>query len=805
MNKIEIQPYNSPIQFKELNHSDFNGYNFENNSKTIIEPNNQGYISEELTKIIDLKKKDTTVINASVGQGKTTAIIDFIKWCYQENKYNKTNYKIIIVTPFKALNQEYIAKIEKASNLKDICFEYQELEESGVNHKNYPDFYSKPIQLISIKSILGDAGTVAFKQSDKKRNYYEYLINKCKKNNEKVILIFDEIHESLDSFKPELLPNLFKWKEVTHKILVASATFSEPSIIAIKFLAQLTEKKLRIIESKRRQNEKNLSELHLCFYNQFYYKKDDQYIKDLIEEQIKEASTVNILCYSRKLAQNIYDSSIGEMIKNKFDSINLCTSDKENFKHGSCNIGTRFKTGISIEKENSVYFVILPLRFAYAPDAKENPFGIFTDRINSLIQALARPRNKSKIFVIAPSPLKLITISGNNKKYIKDLSLGYLKFDEKKFQSPYLPLAQQDSILRNFYNENKSYIKEEIKEVENLDSNIKSLFPSYDWFKLKEGQRFLYTQYDAYGKNLSNYVYWAAWNNQFVNCKLKSIIKVSTYKFSEGNVQSMLDDYFNESFYSDAFFTLNSDKDCYHKIRNTLYSNNLFYKKKGESEYSKIEPYRNSNFEQQLITFIQRKKIAFNYDFRKLVYPPNGEPHNYKNGKIISKNKPLDITPKKETYFRICMTHSKSITESTNDLENIELQIINSYNTILKYKTILINEYAIKGKKGDLLIPIDSEIEFQKTHLIELISTFETLIKTDRVLNAYSVKSLKTPKAIYSLLRKLFFETSNTTNPKGEGKILKIKREIPLPKTENYINLIYNRKDAWLYQEGKMI
>lgn len=52
-----------------------------------------------------------------------------------------------------------------------------------------------------------------------------------------------------------------------HKIIVASATFSESSKTPIKFFAELTERKIMIIESKRFQNQNNLSELFLCLYN----------------------------------------------------------------------------------------------------------------------------------------------------------------------------------------------------------------------------------------------------------------------------------------------------------------------------------------------------------------------------------------------------------------------------------------------------------------------------------------------------------------------------------------------------------
>ena len=62
--------YDFPIQFKEINHSDFPNYTFEDSEKTILVPDEKGYISDELWDAVDLEKKDTTIINAGVGQGK---------------------------------------------------------------------------------------------------------------------------------------------------------------------------------------------------------------------------------------------------------------------------------------------------------------------------------------------------------------------------------------------------------------------------------------------------------------------------------------------------------------------------------------------------------------------------------------------------------------------------------------------------------------------------------------------------------------------------------------------------------------
>lgn len=79
---INNTPFNNlPIEYKELNNADFEECVFDGD-KTIIQIDNNGFISESLSELVDLNLKDTSVINASVGQGKTTAIIKFDNYIF---------------------------------------------------------------------------------------------------------------------------------------------------------------------------------------------------------------------------------------------------------------------------------------------------------------------------------------------------------------------------------------------------------------------------------------------------------------------------------------------------------------------------------------------------------------------------------------------------------------------------------------------------------------------------------------------------------------------------------------------------
>lgn len=127
---------------------------------------------------------------------------------------------------------------------------------------------------------------------------------------------------------------------------------------------------------------------------------------------------VDILCYSKNLAKSILrdNKGIGKRLKEKFGILNDCTSQlvlnqrmenvppKNRFNNEMCNIGTNFKSGVNIIKENHSFVIIMP------PNSSRmffrNKFGIFSNGVNNVIQALARQRKKGEIHIILPRPDK---------------------------------------------------------------------------------------------------------------------------------------------------------------------------------------------------------------------------------------------------------------------------------------------------------------------------------------------------------------------------------------------------------------
>lgn len=77
---------------------------------------------------------------------------------------------------------------------------------------------------------------------------------------------------------------------------------------------------------------------------------------------------------------------------------------KNRYDNDKCNIRTNFKTGVSIKKEKHAFIIIMPPRSTKM--WFRNKSGIFSDGVNSIIQALARQRKPGEIHIILSKPDK---------------------------------------------------------------------------------------------------------------------------------------------------------------------------------------------------------------------------------------------------------------------------------------------------------------------------------------------------------------------------------------------------------------
>lgn len=795
MNKKEVEVFDSPIQYKQINNGDFEGYSFDEEPVNII-PDENGFITDFLIENINLNVTDTTIINASVGQGKTTAIINIVKRYYD---LRNDGYVILIVAPFKSLLDQYWTSIVDQGIPDEDIFDYRQLENINSDDE-YP--YHKPVQLFTFNFLLGNPGDYYVKQSPTKRIFVNDLIEYIRISNKKVIIILDEVHDAIHNFKTDLVFNLLRWRKYTHKVIISSATFNEASKVVVKYFAELTNHKIKILESERKQNLE-VSDLSILLYDHGSYSFENEGLKKLFNAEIGKASKINILTFSRGLAEKIILSTTGQRIINQYGSLNLCTAETKNiFDNNKCNIGTNFKTGISITDENTAYYIFLPQRNAC--DSIPPNYGVFTDGINSVIQAIARPRKRARIYVIMPYPTK----------HIQPLPVNE---GQEPLRNHDIKISNQNRLLELYYNIVYKKLKEEINYCEQGNTKIEMKYPTFDHFKLYQGEQYLRTNYDIFGKHLSNYFMWAAKNNQFVNCKLKHIIKLELF-INENKILGDLEDYLDKAFEisnNKSTFRYLSTADQYQKFRNSIFSNEVIYVDNHYNPVKTIKPYKNPTFEKNIIKVIQQFKFQLPYlkDFHGYSY------RNYIDDLILSPSfKELQDDAQKsvmdymycreekylistEEYIVFSMQNAKAMTVKYKNKQNRESFLIDLYSQLYDFKERFLAHY-LQEKIGDYtVLPNDKDFKFDADDLIKLKTLLTYIRKEDNFLREglNFMKNGGDDKFIYSLLKKIYFETKRVNSKANSGKVLVIERELIDPLSS--VNLIYREKDWISYFE----
>lgn len=799
MYRQEIIPEERPIEFKQISHSDFEGYHFDDENVTEIISNEDGYISDFLLDNIKLNYKDTTIINASVGQGKTTAIINFVKEYYARRHLG---YVVILVSPFKSLIDQYNKALVDIGIPADDTFDYRSLD-NEIKAEGEP--HHRPVQLFTFNFIMGNPGESYLKQNPNKVDYIDDLLDHYKEEDKKVVLIFDEIHDAVHNFKQELVFNLLRWRKVTHKIIVASATYNEASKVIMKYFAEMTDKKIKILEAPRVQYEDRLNELSILYYDFPYYDVEHPAIKEIFDIEIGKAKLVNVLTYSKSLSEKLINSEIGKKIKSEYGEINLCTADTESiFKEDVCNIGTNFKTGISITEENTAYYIFLPQKKSY--EVTPNPLGIFNEGINSIIQALARPRKKARIYVVMPYPTKKI-----EKHLYTEIQRKYEPLDNEDIN-----INSQNKLLKIVYDNKHRKLKEEIDYLESDNVLIKTLFPSFDQFKILQGEKYMRLYYHKFGKNLSNYFYWAAKHNQFVNCKWKYSYKIDL-NIDESNMLKSIYNYAVNSFEinnPNSIFNLISPYEQYQRLRNSIFSNHvILLDKDGKVKAGKegvIKPYKNIQFEKTIIKFIQQNNyrlpyledyLGFNYKnyIEDLISTEKGfselEPHKQEAIILYQKYKEDNYYITTEEYIANAMYYSRENGLMRTDITNNERELIQLYSKLYNFKDKLLQKYLTSKYDDKVILPKDSDFNFEEADFLEIKSILEQLKSKDDTLKKVFnfMQNGITHKKVYSLLKKLYFEVTTTKEKVTRKNITIINNEIEVPKGK--INLTYRNMD----------
>lgn len=622
-----------PIEFKQINPEDFSSTVFNVEEKVIIEPNDNGYIFDALRRVISISDKKTVVVNAPVGYGKSYAIIKLIKAIYDI----KPKSKIIVATPFVSLVDQYVTDINQVGNVpNNDIYSYSNL---GRNKKE--SYKDKRVHVLTVNTLLGNPGEDGFKNSDAKRLYIDNIIEESFKDNSEVFFIYDEIHDAIQNFKEEFMLYLWKWKNVIHQNIILSATYNEASKVVIKYLAELTDMKIQIIESVRKIFPEKQSQLFLHYSSDYSFKSTTNELVNLVDNLLLRNRNIDILCYSKSLAKSIISDKdgVGKKLKDRFGKLNDCTSEllsnqrpenlppENRYKHDSCNIGTNFKTGISIKKDNHSFIIILPPRGSRL--LFKNLYGIFSNGINDIIQSFARQRTNGEIHVILPRPdefnfesLKKTTMSQEQRDIFEE-HYSAIKSTNPEEENPvhYISLDKQNIILQNFYNEKLyGFLAEDDLKLHLTKRNILLLprleFPPFEIWKLNRGEKYLANEIKFFGEDLSAYVTYCAFTNQFINCTLTEVNHKGSLLFNEGMIQKQLLSYFDTHFGVEYFrmkHIYSNFSMFYEDLKREFFNNfQIKLKVKDSTDYSTIKPEGNREFEIQFLLFCHQ--LYQNYD-----------------------------------------------------------------------------------------------------------------------------------------------------------------------------------------------
>ncbi|MDB0600279.1 DEAD/DEAH box helicase family protein [Tenacibaculum maritimum] len=700
---------NTPIEFKEINPEDFDSKLYNVKPKIVIEPNDDGYISDELLPILtaDLDNKNTTIINAGVGQGKTRAIIEVL------TKYaNNPDYLIVIAVPYKSLIEQYVIDCSKHIPKKQIfnlIGQEDELKKSKkrkgwgfTSDETMLPISSKvrgtKVHIMTINALLGNPGDDNLFVSKMRSEYFKYLNEFCQSTNKKMIWLFDEIHDSIHNFKEQFIYNLWSFHGLVHKAYIVSATFNEASKEVIKYVSEFTDKSIFIIESERTPKPEKQSNLHLNFYIDHQLYKDANLVS-LISSLVKNNKPFDILVYSKSLAEKLINPNktspskvkkVSDVLKPRILEINRCFSEvfnpKANKKYNKTkiNIGTNFSTGINIECLEHTLIILFPkdLSVDYI-----NNKGVFTNGSNVIIQALARQRKKGDIHVFLPNPdgidLKSLphTETQNNKMY--ECFKTYKRGNNK--EAKYSDVNSLDNLLSTAYDKliyDTSNANKKLKDTNRTGLN-RLAYPTKEIFILNQGEKYITKEF--FGGNLSAYILWASLSNQFLNCKLKSIKNATRLDFDKENLLNDVRDFFNAE--TETLnnvleeFNLFDSLSEYEKFEfiNTLILNSKIY----------IDGVKASSYQKYKVHLIMLKTLYFDsYEF-------------------TLKDAKSDLF---DYYLRSCVFHSSELKEVKKNLNTRDLTCIEIFKKWYQFIELIDN--SLEENKGLMRILAEPNSEF---------------------------------------------------------------------------------------------
>lgn len=568
MSLIDFELIELPIEFKQINPQDFDSILYKVEPKVIITPNDEGYISEQITSLLNptLHKKNTVIINAGVGQGKSYSVIELIK------EYSKLEeYVVILAVPFNNLINQYVTDLTAESNINsssvfnmmkinnytfgtftDTLSNYGFFSDVDAVNEFQPENFK--VHVMSINALLGNSGDNILFQSNKKVKYFNSLQTYCETNNKKIILFFDEIHDSIHNFREDLIYGFWRYQNLIHKVFVVSATFNEASKEVIKYLSEFTNKEIQIFESERKVFPEQQSRLHLIFNEKYDLTRNDNFMK-LFEKIASKRTSFDFIVYSKKQIESNFkvNPDINQILQLSGSRINYCyadtfdkASDETRYEVDAINIGTNFTTGVNITKENHVMFIFIPIALDIS---FVNNNGVFKSIPNSVIQALARQRKVGDIYIIMPPPKGIkpesLPFQINTSQKIIEIVNKFKLYGSKDVS--YTNINEQHDILDKVYNSIKERAKSAELNIVNAVGNRCGMnrlqLPTKEIFILEKGEQYLSDNF--FDGSISTYIFWAAITNQFLNCRLTSIIKNDELFFTSEDIQEKAFQFYN--------------------------------------------------------------------------------------------------------------------------------------------------------------------------------------------------------------------------------------------------------------------
>ena len=529
-----------PIDFFSFSDADFNPneeaeYTFTSEELEL----ENGFIGSSLFEKIHFDHKETAIVNCAVGQGKTHAILHSIKEYI--NTEDSIDTYFVIAVPLVSLVTQYKNDLLEMGFDENQIFSYESINdnipESG---EDYINIYCK-IHLVTVNTLLGNAGEHAILQSNRKYNYIKTFAKELSSNGKRLIVVYDEIHEAIRNFNETGIAHLSHFSEVIWKNILLSATYNVQSIPVIKLLAKQTNHAIRLLEAERVVT-KTRSKLFLHFDNEYSSKKHTA-ITQLILELVHDGKEIDVLSYSKKLCESLIDNTKepGRSLTAKFGTLKKCTSSivnnqgdndedltKNRFDNNYCNIGTNFKSGVNIKKDNHAYIVILPPASARSTYANFN--GIFSEGPNAVIQAIARQRAAGEIHIFLPKPIKMDYRSLPNHMTASQKDLFVTKFNSVCIPTSDVPTTNNVEVQETSYIPFSKHIDEVNKWWQILQEryvmpmilNSEVQLPSYDNFVIMNGEKCT-IKTNFLGKDLAAFVVYSAFTNQFFNAKLEDV------------------------------------------------------------------------------------------------------------------------------------------------------------------------------------------------------------------------------------------------------------------------------------------